>query len=69
MGFLPGADDFMTLEEYNQLYMKSLAVQTNSEGQSLPQKVELETQHREIVQNALRSRLSTMKIDRNKIKK
>ena len=67
--FLPSPDDMLTLEEYNKLYMKSLAVQTNSEGQSLPQKETLEEQHREIVQNALKSRLSAMKFDRNKIKK
>lgn len=67
--FLPSPDDFVTLEDYNKLYMKSLAVQTDKDGVSLPQKETLEAQHRDIVQNALKSRLSAMKNDRNKIKK
>lgn len=68
MGFLPHPDDFMALEDYNKLYMKSLAVQTNAEGESLPQKEQLETQHRAIVQGTLQAKLSAMRMTRNKNK-
>jgi len=68
MGFLPCPDDFMTLTDYNKAYLTSLAVQTDKDGISLPQKEQLEEQHRAIVQGTLQAKLQALKVGRNKNK-
>jgi hypothetical protein len=66
MAYLPNADDFMDLQTYNKLYVDMIKNQTNDKGETLPQKAQLEEQHKELRSNILKTKLNEMKKNRNK---
>ena len=68
MSFLPCKDDMMTLDEYNKYYKQMLHNQVDKDGNELPQKKEIEEQHRGIVSNALQSKMKQLKLERGKNK-
>jgi len=63
---MPNNEDMMTLAEYNQYYKQMIKLQTDSSGNDLPRKVELEDNHRKIVSNVLTLKLTDMKSSRTK---
>lgn len=66
MSMMPNNEDMMTLAEYNQYYKQMIKLQTDSSGNDLPRKVELEDNHRKIVSNVLTLKLTDMKSSRTK---
>ena len=69
MGMLPNRDDMMSLDEYNKYYKQMIQNQVDSSGNELPQKKDIEEQHRNIISSALQSKMKQLKIDRSKNKK
>jgi gamma-glutamyl:cysteine ligase YbdK (ATP-grasp superfamily) len=63
---LPTDNNMMTLEQYNEYFKHMMKVQTDTSGNSLPQKEELEKNHRSIVSACIQSVISQKKNDRKK---
>ena len=66
MTMLPNKDDYMSIEEYNKYYKQMMKNQVDKDGNELPQKQELEKQHRTIISNALQTKMKQLKIQREK---
>ena len=69
MSYLPDQSNFMTMEEYNEMYKTMIKVQSNDKGEELPQKEELVESHKELRHNLMKSKLAVLQNTRRRNKK
>lgn len=61
MSYLPNRSSMMSLEEYNMYAKQMLSVQSDKDGVALPQKEEVEKNHRSVVSSSIKSHIANMK--------
>jgi hypothetical protein len=61
MSMLPNRDDMMSLEDYNMYYKQMIKNQVDKDGNELPQKKQMEEQHRGVISSALKSKIKQLK--------
>lgn len=64
--YLPNPDDFMDLQTYNKLYSNMIKNQTDEKGNDLPQKEQLEEQHKGLRTSMIKMKIADMKNQRKK---
>ena len=69
ISYLPDQSNFMSMEEYNEMYKTMVKVQSNDKGEELPQKEAIVESHKELRHNLMKSKLSVLQNTRRRNKK
>jgi alpha-D-ribose 1-methylphosphonate 5-triphosphate diphosphatase PhnM len=69
MSYLPDQSNFISMEEYNEMYKTMVNIQSNDKGEELPQKEAITESHKELRHNLMKSKLSALQTIRKRNKK